>query len=486
MIDITNFIQLLGLLPLAIVGITVVLLLVAISLKRNHLFSCLLTVSGLLISLLSLFLINTKNPHTVAFLMQIDRHAVFYVALMLLSSIVTCIFSYSWLEQNAVQKDEFYLLILIATLGGIVTAYVNHLTALFIGVELVSLPLFGLIGFNFQKNSSLEASIKYTILSATSSSFLLFGIALLYAKIGDLSFTVLNAAFINDIGYHQPLIIVGLTFVILSMLFKLSLMPLHFWTPDVYQGSPIPTVLFLSTFSKLAAFTALLRLSLYIPFLSNQTTQGIFTAISVISIIFGSLMALHQSDIKRLLGYLSIVQSGYLLTCITTIQISSISLEVIAIYLISYLLATFGIFSMLSTYCTKLDNSDYTFASSHMQKTSKMLTVKMTIFVLSIIGIPTTLGFVSKLYLLSMTINCRFWILVIAIVTGSLISLFYYLRLMNGVYVKKIFSEENFDTGMIYHRTSKVETAVSFLSVTFILLLGIFPQIIIRLLKFIL
>jgi NADH-quinone oxidoreductase subunit N len=181
-------------------------------------------------------------------LMRVDGYAMLYTGLVLLASLATCTFAYPWLEGYNDNKEEFYLLVLIAALGGILLANANHLAALFLGIELISLPLFGLIGYAFRQKRSLEAAIKYTILSAAASSFLLFGIALLYAQSGNLSFEALGKS-LGDGMLHEPLLLAGLGMMIVGLGFKLSLVPFHLWTPDVYQGAPAPVSTFLATTS---------------------------------------------------------------------------------------------------------------------------------------------------------------------------------------------------------------------------------------------
>ena len=252
-------------------------------------------------------------------LMRVDGYAMLYTGLVLLASLATCTFAYPWLEGYNDNKEEFYLLVLIAALGGILLANANHLAALFLGIELISLPLFGLIGYAFRQKRSLEASIKYTILSAAASSFLLFGIALLYAQSGNLSFMALGKS-LGDGMLHEPLLLAGLGMMIVGLGFKLSLVPFHLWTPDVYQGAPAPVSTFLATASKIAIFGVFMRLFLYAPVGDSEAVRVVLGIIAFVSIIFGNLMALSQTNIKRLLGYSSISHLGYLMVALIALQ----------------------------------------------------------------------------------------------------------------------------------------------------------------------
>lgn len=227
--------NLIALLPLLIVGLTVVVVMLSIAWRRNHFLNATLSVIGLNAALVSLWFVGQAGAMDVTPLMRVDGFAMLYTGLVLLASLATCTFAYPWLEDYNDNKDEFYLLVLIAALGGILLANANHLASLFLGIELISLPLFGLVGYAFRQKRSLEASIKYTILSAAASSFLLFGMALVYAQSGDLSFVALGKN-LGDGMLNEPLLLAGFGLMIVGLGFKLSLVPFHLWTPDVYQA----------------------------------------------------------------------------------------------------------------------------------------------------------------------------------------------------------------------------------------------------------
>ncbi|GHL27616.1 hypothetical protein ECZU25_44290 [Escherichia coli] len=227
--------NLIALLPLLIVGLTVVVVMLSIAWRRNHFLNATLSVIGLNAALVSLWFVGQAGAMDVTPLMRVDGFAMLYTGLVLLASLATCTFAYPWLEGYNDNKDEFYLLVLIAALGGILLANANHLASLFLGIELISLPLFGLVGYAFRQKRSLEASIKYTILSAAASSFLLFGMALVYAQSGDLSFVALGKN-LGDGMLNEPLLLAGFGLMIVGLGFKLSLVPFHLWTPDVYRA----------------------------------------------------------------------------------------------------------------------------------------------------------------------------------------------------------------------------------------------------------
>ena len=398
--------HLIALLPLLIVGLTVVVVMLSIAWRRNHFLNATLSVIGLNAALVSLWFVGQAGAMDVTPLMRVDGFAMLYTGLVLLASLATCTFAYPWLEGYNDNKDEFYLLVLIAALGGILLANANHLASLFLGIELISLPLFGLVGYAFRQKRSLEASIKYTILSAAASSFLLFGMALVYAQSGDLSFVALGKN-LGDGMLNEPLLLAGFGLMIVGLGFKLSLVPFHLWTPDVYQGAPAPVSTFLATASKIAIFGVVMRLFLYAPVGDSEAIRVVLAIIAFASIIFGNLMALSQTNIKRLLGYSSISHLGYLLVALIALQTGEMSMEAVGVYLAGYLFSSLGAF----------------------------LAAVMTVMMLSLAVIPMTLGFIGKFYVLAVGVQAHLWWLVGAVVVGSAIGLYYYLRVAVSLYL---------------------------------------------------
>ncbi|NMC22660.1 MAG: NADH-quinone oxidoreductase subunit NuoN, partial [Serratia sp.] len=334
--------NLIALLPLMIVGLTVVVVMLSIAWRRDHFLNATLTVIGLNVALLSLYYVGQAGPQDVTPLLRIDGYSMFYIGLVLLASLATSTFAYPWLAGYPDNREEFYLLVLIAAMGGILLACSNHLASMFLGIELISLPLFGLIGYAYRQKRSLEAAIKYMLLSAAASSFLLFGMALLYAQSGDLSFAALGKNLADGVMLHQPLLLAGLGMMIVGLGFKLSLVPFHLWTPDVYQGAPAPVSTFLATASKIAIFAVVMRLFLYAPVADSEAIRIVLGIIAFCSILVGNIMAISQNNIKRLLGYSSIAHLGYLLVALIAVQTHQLSMETVGVYLAGYLFSSLG------------------------------------------------------------------------------------------------------------------------------------------------
>ncbi|CDH08164.1 NADH-quinone oxidoreductase subunit NuoN [Xenorhabdus bovienii] len=466
--------QLIALLPLLIVGLTVVVVMLSIAWRRDHLINFTLTVIGLNLALLSLYFVGQQEPMDVTPLIHVDRFAMFYTGLVLIASLATTTFAYSWLENYPDNKEEFYLLVLIAAVGGILLSSANHMASLFIGIELITLPLFGLIGYAYRQKRSLEASIKYMLLSAAASSFLLFGIALLYAESGDLSFASLGRN-LSDSQLHEPLILAGLGMMLVGLGFKLSLVPFQLWTPDVYQGAPAPVSTFLATASKVAIFAVIMRLFLEAPVAESETLRIVLTVMAIASILFGNLLALTQSNIKRLLGYSSIAHLGYLLVVLVAIRSHTLAEETAGIYLAGYLFASIGAFGVVSLMSSPYRGPDadslYSYRGLFWHK--PILSAVMTIIMLSLAGIPLTFGFIGKFYVIATAVEAKLWWLTGAVVLGSAIGLYYYLRVMVSLYLPAP-KTLNRDTPSNWALTSG--GIVVLISGLLVLILGIWPQ----------
>ncbi|KAH8269094.1 hypothetical protein KR044_008349, partial [Drosophila immigrans] len=333
-------------------------------------------------------------------------------------------------------REEFYLLVLIAAMGGILLASANHLASLFIGIELISLPLFGLVGYAYRQKRPLEAAIKYMLLSAAASSFLLFGMALLYAESGDLSLAGLGKS-LQENMMHQPLILAGMGMMIVGLGFKLSLVPFQLWTPDVYQGAPAPVSTFLATASKIAIFAVVMRLFLYAPAADNEALRMVLSIIAFCSILFGNLMAISQTNIKRLLGYSSIAHLGYLLVALIAVQTHQLSLETAGVYLAGYLFSSLGAFGVVSLMSSPYrgPDADSLFSYRGLFWHKPILSAVMTVMMLSLAGIPMTLGFIGKFFVIAMGVSAHLWWLTGAVVVGSAIGLYYYLRVTVSLFL---------------------------------------------------
>ncbi|HUP92281.1 MAG TPA: NADH-quinone oxidoreductase subunit NuoN [Solimonas sp.] len=425
-----NHSQWVALLPILLTGGTAVFVMLAISVKRNHWWNATFCVAGLNIALLSLIWVLNVTPQVVTPLLVVDGYAVFYSALILMTSLGTATLTHAYMEGYASEKEEIYLLLALAALGGIVMACSNHFASFFIGLELLSIPLFGMIAYPVRDKLALEGGVKYLVLSAAASAFLLFGMALLYAETGTLGFPALYRKLAGMSGFTVYAHL-GMALVLVGVGFKLSLVPFHLWTPDVYQASPAPVTAFLSTASKTAVFAVLLRFFVEGAGYTREAVLDILTVLAIASILVGNVLALQQNNLKRMLAYSSIAHFGYLLVAL--VAKGPLAVEAVGVYLLTYVvtnLGAFGVVTLMSSPRTDAGDAEDIDEYRGLFWRRPFLTSIMTAMLLSLAGIPVTAGFIGKFYVLAAGVDARLWLLVGALVLGSAIGLYYYLRVM--------------------------------------------------------
>jgi NADH-quinone oxidoreductase subunit N len=425
--------HLLALLPLLVVCATIVVVMLAIAWRRNHSQTFVLSGLGLNLALLAIIPAVKATPLAVTSLLLVDNFANFYIGLILVATLACVTLVHAYMGDDKVgfpgNRDELYLLILLAAAGGIVLVCAQHLAGLFIGLELLSVPVYGMVAYAFFNKRSLEAGIKYMVLSAAGSAFLLFGMALLYADAGTLSFAGIGAK-LAATGAQSAMAQLGLGMMLVGLAFKLSLVPFHLWTPDVYEGAPAPVAAFLATASKVAVFVVMVRLFLLSPAANEGLLTTVLSVIAVASILVGNLLALLQNNLKRLLGYSSIAHFGYLL--IAVIAGHGLAVEAVGVYLATYVLTSLGAFGVITLMSTPYSGRDadalYEYRGLFWRR--PYLTAVLTVMMLSLAGIPLTSGFIGKFYVIMVGVQSQQWWLLGAMVLGSAIGVFYYLRVM--------------------------------------------------------
>ena len=417
--------SLIALLPILITSATAVLVMLSIAVRRHHWWNATLTVIGLNLALASVVFASRVTPQAVTPLLMVDGYALFYMTIILVATLACATLSHAYMEGYPGNREEMYLLLVLACIGGLVLACSRHLASLFIGLELLSVPVYAMIAYVFRERRSLEGGIKYMVLSAVASAFLLFGMALIYAQFGSLSFAELGA---KAGEAHGPIVFAGIAMMLVGLGFKLSLAPFHLWTPDVYEGAPAPVGAFLATASKVAVFAVLLRFIAEAPAAQMGVLRDVLTALAVASILIGNLLALTQTNLKRLLGYSSIAHFGYVLVAI--VAGTGITFEAVAVYLLTYVVTTIGAFGVVALMSSPYRGHDAD-ALSHYRGLfwrRPYLTAVLTAMMLSLAGIPITAGFIGKFYIITAGIDAHQWLLLGAVVIGSAIGLYYYLR----------------------------------------------------------
>lgn len=463
-----------ALLPVIICSGTAVLVMLAIAFKRNHFMNATITVLGLNVALLSVWWLSshTTLPQDATALFVVDGFACFYMALVLVATLACVTLAHAYMETHSGNREELYLLLTLSATGGLLLVCSRHMAALFISMEILTVPLFGLIAYSFKRSRSLEAGIKYLVLSAMSTAFMLFGVAMLYAQTGNLEYSAINNTLL-----HEPAIPMlawaGCAMIFVAFAFKLSFVPFHLWTPDVYEGAPAPVSAFLATASKVAVFAALVRLLHGMPMMAFGAMHDVLVAIAGLSIVIGNLLALTQSNVKRMLGYSSVAHFGYLLIAV----VSGLNLEqpAVAIYLVTYVitaLAAFGVMVQVSSPYQGADADNLQHYRGLFWKRPYLASV-MTVAMLSMAGIPMTAGFIGKFYIVMVGVGAQLWWLLAALILGSALGLYYYLRLMITMFLTQP-GMRRFEAPLNWGQTTG--GLMLLLAAALVILLGVYPE----------
>jgi NADH-quinone oxidoreductase subunit N len=427
--------NLLALAPLLVLSGMIVLLMLQISITRSFGWAYGITALGLFAAGASAIAAMAGDPLQLTPLLLADDYALFFSALFCFCGGITAIISRDYLETREGQNEEFFLLLLLSTLGAVTLAYATHLASLLLGLELLGVALYALIAYPERGSLPLEAAIKYLILSGAASAVFLFGFALIYASLGTMSYDGIGAAVHGTAGGSRILLTAGAAMILAGLGFKLSVVPFHMWTPDVYEGAPAPVSGFLAAVSKGAVFAALLRWWLGSALYEFPTLLTAVAVLAGASMLVGNLLALLQENIKRLLAYSSIAHVGYLLIVLVACGISptpALAVEAACYYLVAYTTTTLAAFSVLSLISKNSGEKEL----DQLQDLSGLFwrrpgqALLFTVALLSLAGIPLTAGFIGKFYLFTAGVNTALWGLLTLLVVGSAISIFYYLRII--------------------------------------------------------
>lgn len=460
-------------LPFLILGADTVAVLLVAAFYRHHKLALLLTLAGLALAFVSLWSVAPLAPRQVTPLLIIDRYALFYIGLLLAASFAVSLLAYDYLEKQRekqrVRPEEFYILLLVATFGCAVLVASSHFVSFFLGLEVLSVSLFPLMAYLRLREKSIEAGIKYLILAATSTAFLLFGMALVYADTGTMQLDGLARLATRPLGIYS---LAGIALIVIGIGFKLAVVPFHMWTPDVYEGAPAPVSAFVATASKGAMVALLLRYFTAFGVTRYGSILLIFSLIAIASMIVGNLLALLQNNIKRILAYSSIAHLGYIL--VAFLAGGALAFEAVGFYLVAYFVTTlvaFGIVTVLSSAERDADQiEDY----RGLFWRRPWLAGAFTATLLSLAGIPLTAGFVGKFYVLSAGVQATLWVPVIVLVVASTIGLFYYLRVIVALYSRPS-AEEDAHPSFVLPALSLTGAAVLAVLVLLLVWFGVYP-----------
>jgi NADH-quinone oxidoreductase subunit N len=430
--------QWVALLPILAVAGTAVFVMLAIAIRRNHWWNATFCVAGLNATLFWVLVVLYfyKEPQQITPLLVVDAYALFYYALIIVLTLATATLSHAYLEGHRGHKEEHYVLLAISALGALVLASATHFASFFLGLEILSVPLYGMVAYTYKDARALEAGVKYLILSAGASAFMLFGMALVYSQTGTLGFVEMGDAIGKIQGFANPYLLAGAGLIIVAVGFKLSLVPFHLWTPDVYEGAPAPVGAFLATVSKTAVFVVLLRWFVQGHADQFESLVNVLAALAVASIVIGNVLALMQTNIKRLFAYSSIAHIGYLLVAL--IASGEFRVEAVGMYLITYSVTQLGAFGVVALMSSPRGDRDadnlYDYRGLFWRR--PLLVAILAPMMLSLAGIPITAGFIGKFYVIAAGIDSQLWWLVGAVVFGSAIGLYYYLRVVVTMFMQ--------------------------------------------------
>jgi NADH-quinone oxidoreductase subunit N len=474
--------ELARLLPLIGVGATTVVVMLVVAFYRHHLLTASLTLIGLAAAFLTLWVAPAAPSAQVTSLLVLDGYARFYLGLIVATAFGVTLLAYDYLEARESRPEEFYLLLLLATLGSGVLVASSHFASFFLGLETLSIALYALIAYPRVERNCIEAGLKYLVLAAVSAAFLLYGMALIYAQLGTMELSRIAQSMSGMGGAPSVMLLGGFGMLLVGIGYKLALVPFHMWAPDVYQGAPAPVAAFLATVSKGAMFALLLRYFAPIDLHAYRPLFLAFSLIAIASMLTGNLLALLQENVKRLLAYSSIAHLGYLLVAFLAGR--AMAGMAVAFYLVSYFIASLGAFGVITVLSSgqvggraalgswllapggdKDESHPYQEPRAKSQELPSSpgeaesieeyrglfwqhpwLAGIFTAMLLSLAGLPITAGFVGKVYLLAAGVGSSLWLLAIVLALTSTIGLFYYLRLIVAMYTRPPVGERAFES----------------------------------------
>jgi NADH-quinone oxidoreductase subunit N len=424
--------QLITLSPVIVLAAAAIVSMLVVAFYRHHLTTLVLTLGGLVCAFVTLPVASSTASPQVTPLLVLDRYAAFYIGLLIAASFAVAVLAYGYLEGRDGDREEFYLLLLLATLGSAVLAASSHFASFFLGLEILSVSLYTLIAYPRSSQDHIAAGIKYLVLAAASAAFLLFGMALVYAEVGTMAFARIAALRGTLAQGSHALLLTGLGMLVIGVGFKLAVVPFHMWTPDVYEGAPAPVTAFVATVSKGGMFALLLRLFTQLDVHSSGALSLVFALMAVASMAVGNVLALSQTNIKLLLAYSSIAHLGYLL--VAFLASGPLAATAVTFYWVAYVVTTLGAFGTMTVLSGRQRDTDRVDDYRGLFWRHPWLAGIFTATLLSLAGIPLTAGFVGKFYLLAAGVGSALWLLVILLVLASAVGLFYYLRLIVAMY----------------------------------------------------
>ena len=499
--------DLLAMLPLIVLGATAVLILLLLAFYRHHALTAGITLLVLAASLVLLLTVVPRQACCGGPLLRMDGQAVFFGGLVIASAFFCALLAAGYLPGRQVVREEFYVLLLLATLGATALTASVHLASFFLSLELLSVSLYSLIAYE-RSGLGVEAGIKYLVLAGTSSAMLLFGLAVIYAfagydnNPGTMDMLKLGGYFaagdqaLGAGGYlkHFLPMLAGLALVLAGVGFKLALVPFHLWTPDVYQGAPPPVTAFIATASKGAVFALLLRFAGLLGVQSNAALHLALFVVAIASMAAGNLLALWQRDLRRVLAYSSIAHMGYLL--VARLAGGALAVPTAAFYLTAYFVTTLGAFGVVSVLEKRVSVPAFPAPLSSGEEYRGLFfrrpatAVILAMMLLSLAGLPLTAGFMGKFLLLQAGLATGQWALTLVLIGASGIGLCYYLRIALAMFDREGGTEPGTESGTETDSVCEIGVCPRFCSrlaiwtmALLLIAIGVLPEPLLRLIS---
>ncbi len=413
-------------------GAMLLLLVVSVSRRRPPwLWATLTLLTGAVSMATSLWLwfdVRDDGPRrVVADALVVDGFAVFFMVLVSVTVILGALLASTFLEREGTEGPEFYVLMLLSASGAMVMASANDLIVLFLGLEILSIALYVLAGFSSRRVESREAAMKYFVLGAFSSALFLYGIALVYGATGSTNLGSIRTFLAGNLAPEGGVLLAGVAMLLVGFGFKVALVPFHTWTPDVYQGAPSPATGFMAAAAKAAGFAGLLRV-----FFSTFSTlsvdwRPVVWALAVATLLVGSVLAVVQSDIKRMLAYSSISHAGFVLIGLQAATEQGIAGSLF--YLLAYTFMVLGSFAIVTVVGGRGDADHDLSAYRGLAGRRPALALAFTVFLLAQAGVPFTTGFLAKFYVISAAVEAESYALALIAMLSAVVAAFFYLRI---------------------------------------------------------
>ena len=417
--------------PVMIIAGAPILMMLTIAFTRNYKVIYGFSLTAFSIAFLSLFFILSAIPCRISTLFIFDQYSILFSGIIILTSLLITLLSYDYLLYQESEKEEYFIILFIASLGSLLLVAASNFVTLFLGLEMLSISLYVLIAYRRSRDHSIEAGVKYLILASVSSAFLLFGMGLIYLDTGSLEFDKIVPA-LSSADHSAPLLFTGFGMMMVGIGFKLALVPFHMWTPDVYQGAPVPVTTYIATVSKGAVMALLLRFFFAIRGFQNPGFILIITILAILSMFVGNLLALRQQNVKRILAYSSIANMGYLL--VTLLIGNETGIHAAIFYIVSYIITSLGAFGVITLLSNRQNDAGKLENYKGLFWKRPWVAIVFTLSLLSLAGIPLTTGFIAKFYIVFTGINSGLWLLVISLIINSVIGLYYYLRVITALF----------------------------------------------------